>query len=170
MIEYIALGVGVVLSGREGYRIYKEKGLGTTIRAEYERMKVELQCLSADVKADAEKIRTDCASVKRDLETYTAKAESAMKSLADVATRTEAAKTEFETLHQKVVTELKTLADDARQTSVAAVNDIKAFAGKVAKTINRQVCSVCTRKVWQFEEYADGTVICKDCAAKGAKK
>ena len=52
----------------------------------------------------------------------------------------------------------------------SAATDLKARGEKLSKAIIRVICSVCGRKVWQFDEYADGTFICSDCKAKGAKK
>ena len=52
----------------------------------------------------------------------------------------------------------------------SAATDLKARGEKLSKAISRVICSVCGRKVWQFDEYADGTFICSDCKAKGAKK
>lgn len=52
----------------------------------------------------------------------------------------------------------------------AAADDLKARGEKVSKAISRVICSACGRKVWQFDEYADGTFICTDCKARGVKK
>jgi hypothetical protein len=71
---------------------------------------------------------------------------------------------------QKVATELQTVADKATADALKASNDINAEASKVARTISRKVCSICHRMVWQFDEYADGTIICTDCVRRGVVK
>jgi uncharacterized alpha-E superfamily protein/DNA-directed RNA polymerase subunit RPC12/RpoP len=41
--------------------------------------------------------------------------------------------------------------------------DITEAAKKASKTVNRQICSKCGKKSWEFNEYADDRIICLNC-------